>query len=1274
MPFDLQSSQKIADVPMPSESPSTKSAFDLENSEVIDSNVPRQHTYRESTNKVVDAPIGLTAEEIEYFDDAQNQKSGDFMRGMGLGIESMPATMGGAIDAAAYATGIKKGGNLPVIRRPNDPASRMRPRFGGFAQAFKQGQGFVGTAGNLIDQAQEVAGQGLASTLPSVVMSAAGTAVGAKVAGPRGAAVGGALGAFSGSEAQIPGEFFLALEDAAADFNEANKGTPITYKDIANSALLYGTPAALLDAIPAGHTVKDVTKNLTEEAIKLSAREIVKRIAVKTGKIAAEEGATEGAQEAAKVAAVSDETGAPLLTGSNLAQVGEATAAGVIGGTTMGGTAATVGEGVQAVRSPESVMRPESDQSSLPISEPSVPLETAQKFFEATDTVSSPKTQTPQFQTWFGESKAVSPEGTPLVLYHGTKADIEAFDPSKRGTTTDSGYLGKGFYFTPEPSLASLYSKRGKGTSNENVVPVYLSIKNPLTDLSLIQDEVQARVDAELSNRIQNESNEFLSEEQIESNLRSDKTTEVAMEMGYDGIIAPNPRNPLPGGKPEYVAFDPRQIKSVFNSGKFDANSDSILDPLEEGMDIYGIQGTPEATQDVETSVSAGRGEERNSGIPPTVPANANGSGGNGRLPPTDTNNLTPDGEPDREADYAKVANETPPPSRTKDAGIVVKDIGNLASDAFVPVSTRLGKMAAGLKHAVRRFVFDTGLHTHEDNVVAKPFIEKVSTDFSEGDYRVLDLALKNGDTMKIDELMAKYNMAEDWQAVRGLLDKIHTEAKEAGIEVGFIENYFPRKVKRDMVPDFLAFLRGREEWSLLQTEMKAADPDGTMTAEEQAEFANKWLRGFKNQKLQMVRPGNTKERRIDYITPEMNRFYEDSMPTLINYIAGMRHGIESRKLFGASEKETDQNIGEYVLRLIEQGVIKPDQETQLRRILKAVVEPTGTRGAVTWAKNASYIYTMGSPISALTQLQDLAFSLHENGYYNTAISFTKAIAGRSKLTKEDLGISHVLQEFEDGSRSSNAVKKIFHAIGLSFMDDVGKQTYINASLARLKKAATKNTQEFQTEMESIFGDEAQQVAQELQDGTMSENVKYLLFSELSDVQPISLAEMPIGYLRGGNGRIFYMLKTYTVKQMDIYRREIFDELASGSVKRQIKGLKNLVSLGSALMLMGMGTDALKDLILGREIDLDDLTSDNILKTLGFTKYQIYTSRRDGIMNTFWKTLFVPPIGAPVDDLVKDVTGVASGDKDVADMETLGKIPVVGKFYYWWWGAGAEKE
>jgi hypothetical protein len=640
-----------------------------------------------------------------------------------------------------------------------------------------------------------------------------------------------------------------------------------------------------------------------------------------------------------------------------------------------------------------------------------------------------------------------------------------------------------------------------------------------------------------------------------------------------------------------------------------------------------------------------------------------------------------------READYELVAQDKPSSSLIEDTARNLRDVSNLASDAFVPVSTRLGNIDRRLKHAVRRFIFRTGLYSNEDRAAIKGFIDKVSKKFSEADYRVLDLALKNRDTKKVDELIKKYDAVEDWKKVRETLDDIYSEAEDVGLDMGYVEDYFPRKVKSDKALEFLSFLKGTPQWGEIQEAIQQADVFGNMTPEERAEVANNYLRGFTRNSIDLAEPDAAKSRTIDYVTPQMNEFYEDSTQTLMNYITGLRHGIESRKLFGKSEKETDKNIGAYVVQLIEEGVISPKQEAELKKILKAVVEPVGTRGFVGWSKNASYIYLMGSPISAITQIQDLAFSLAFNGYYRTGKSLLKSLpahiplAGRKigdamgLIRKEDIGIDNILEEYSSNSRASKAVRATFKAVGLTGMDDIGKEVYINAALERVQKANKKGGPAWEALVKDIFGVEGDQFKQDLKDGILSENVKYMLFSELSDIQPISLAEMPRGYLRGGNGRIFYMLKTYTVKQIDIYRRTIISEIASGDPKRMIVGVRNMIHLGAALMLMGMASDALKDLLLGRKIDVDQLVTDNILKIMGFTKFQIYKARQEGIAQTFFETLFIPPNISPLTDLQRDVRDIGIKEKKpLKDAEMLGRIPLVGKFYYWWWGGGHAKE
>ena len=120
---------------------------------------------------------------------------------------------------------------------------------------------------------------------------------------------------------------------------------------------------------------------------------------------------------------------------------------------------------------------------------------------------------TPEFKRWFGDSvitRGGKPGGEPMVMYHGTASNIDAFDDSKRASSA-------GFYFTERQSKASMYAAaramdRGRGA---NVMPVFLRMVNP------------KRVD-----------------------FAYESEAETAKAEGHDGLITRN----------EFVVFEPQFI------------------------------------------------------------------------------------------------------------------------------------------------------------------------------------------------------------------------------------------------------------------------------------------------------------------------------------------------------------------------------------------------------------------------------------------------------------------------------------------------------------------------------------------------------------------------------------------------------------------------------------------------------------------------------------------------------------------------------------------
>lgn len=187
---------------------------------------------------------------------------------------------------------------------------------------------------------------------------------------------------------------------------------------------------------------------------------------------------------------------------------------------------------------------------------------------------------TPEFKRWFGDSKAVDENGRALVMYHGTVAEFDVFNVKKQGKN-DTGFFGRGFYFTPIERLARYYAY------NKIVMPVYLKINNPLDlsdiayegihnigierlkELGIYTKEAQSFIDNPVE--IERNGEKVLAtttlEHYIAENKLGKKLSDNAKKKGYDGVIVK--------GK-EYVVFEPNQIKSVYNRGSFSRTDDNI--------------------------------------------------------------------------------------------------------------------------------------------------------------------------------------------------------------------------------------------------------------------------------------------------------------------------------------------------------------------------------------------------------------------------------------------------------------------------------------------------------------------------------------------------------------------------------------------------------------------------------------------------------------------------------------------------------------------------
>lgn len=221
----------------------------------------------------------------------------------------------------------------------------------------------------------------------------------------------------------------------------------------------------------------------------------------------------------------------------------------------------------------------------------------------------APAVESEAFKNWFRGSKVVTPEGKPLIAYHGSPNNFEQFDYKNLGK--NGSVHGYGFYFTDDFDIASRY----KGDSGK-VYETYIRIEQPLSiDQITInkaalkklirgidQNEITAvdepghwflsnyaDVDSYGVNKaVEAAANALLKYNDSDVELISDiiytsgKEAElvyriVKSELGYDGIITKSDLDNQGQSSNIYIPFLPEQIKSINNRGSFDPDNPNML-------------------------------------------------------------------------------------------------------------------------------------------------------------------------------------------------------------------------------------------------------------------------------------------------------------------------------------------------------------------------------------------------------------------------------------------------------------------------------------------------------------------------------------------------------------------------------------------------------------------------------------------------------------------------------------------------------------------------
>ena len=611
----------------------------------------------------------------------------------------------------------------------------------------------------------------------------------------------------------------------------------------------------------------------------------------------------------------------------------------------------------------------------------------------------------------------------------------------------------------------------------------------------------------------------------------------------------------------------------------------------------------------------------------------------------------------------------------------VFEDVQSVTSDWVTPISRQIKNLDKKLGTTFTRVFRDhdlrTGMKTAALMKGAMPFIKSMSNALK-GKPKTreeFDDLLLEGDFKEIVNLIDRLKLPEkasdsikiELKQMRQTLEEIRAYAREeGGFDVGYIEDYFPRKVKN--YKELREFMDNDPELRAATTEIdKAIDEFALknkinkedLTPEELAEITSRVIRGYP---VKAGAPSSTKERKIfDKKTlNKIRKAYESPEDALESYIRGTVEAVERKKFLGMVKPAKGQGVpGEGFQDTIDSdigmraGVEKSlayalaedllkgtkfgaEDVEKLRGIIQSRFSG-GTESYTTRAlKNLGYLQVMTNFGSAITQLTDQVFSIHFNGFGN----HFKTLFNRKDMFNfaELTGLSQ--REFEDIGNSdklNGLLDNLFRKTGLKQLDLFAKNAYMNAAWRKYHKLAQSKggSQKLREELLPYFGERTDGVIKAVRSNAPTNKeppaeVTELVFHKLLDVAPATASEVPALYMRNPKARIMYMLKTFTIKQIDAFRTAGVDNIQEGGklylagraegnqskqekgVRLAAKGTKDLVQIATLFAAANAGTDVIKDVIYGRPINADESLENSLLQVIGINRYHLYNAKRKG--------------------------------------------------------------
>ena len=534
--------------------------------------------------------------------------------------------------------------------------------------------------------------------------------------------------------------------------------------------------------------------------------------------------------------------------------------------------------------------------------------------------------------------------------------------------------------------------------------------------------------------------------------------------------------------------------------------------------------------------------------------------------------------------------------------------------------------------------------------------------------------------------LLRKYDMLQDYEIqVRSVLNAIRQRAIQQGMDVAFLNDYFPRLVLdldsireyygETIVKDFSSYIERINEVRRKELDPKKRKPPIQRGSIEEALEFEKYIRSGEYTKSG-AKPRNTKARTIEFIDDEILDSYADPGEAIEHYIHSMILSTRTMQLLGRRYEVEGENIlfeksgelGALIQRLVMNNEI--DEETAFRTIpqfARIILNPVMKENAfLSNLRSFSYLTLLVEPTSTLSNLFDLPFVMYQKGFFPTL----SAMLGKKAIRLEDIGIDpqQISLEFKSEKKLiAEAVRIGLKSTGFTRLDQLLKETNLNANynyyrkLSRgyLRDRSSNVSKKLKVELDFLLGEDADAAIAAFAKGDRNNAlVREVVLRKILETQPLNRMEIPLGQSESANKRMLYTMKSFQVKQLNFVVNRMLSKIFSTGTSKAEKAAasRDLAKLMFFMLLVGMPVDAMKDLLAGRIGYLSDYVFNGIFRIAGVSRYTAYQIKREGVVEGLYK--YFTPVGMQqIADIGMELQLVLSGKKAITDSKLVTLAP-----------------